>query len=124
MSATSFTDEEFFDSENDLLAIFGLEAADAPRTEDTQLTAAHGERIDNIVSEGLREAVVRDTTTFFFKTFGVGLSGVADTLFRSLSELSRDVESESAELEAADEADELKDASSEIDLDGPDLEYS
>lgn len=88
MSTTAITDEEFFDSENDLLAIFGLEAAGTPRAEDTALTPEHDARIDNIVSEALHEAVVKDTTTFFFKTFGVGLSGLASAVFNSLSDLS------------------------------------
>ena len=94
MSTSTFTDEEFFESENDLLGIFGLEAADAPRAEDTELTPAHGERIDNIVTEALHEAVVKDTTTFFFKTFGVGLSGLASAVFASLSDLSNDGETD------------------------------
>ena len=88
MSDTTFSDDDFFESENDLLGIFGLPAADAPRAEDTELTPEHSARIDNIVEEALHEAVVRDTTTFFFKTFGVGLSGVASSVFRALDDLS------------------------------------
>ena len=94
MSTTTFTDEEFFESEDELLGIFGLEAADAPRAEDVALTPEHDARIDNIVSEALHEAVVKDTTTFFFKTFGVGLSGLASAVFASLSDLSHGVERE------------------------------
>ena len=88
MSTTTFTDEEFFDSENQLLDIFGLDELGSPRVDDTFVTPANDERIEKIVAEALHEAVVCDTTTFFFKTFGVGLSGLASTLFRSLSDLS------------------------------------
>ena len=107
MSTTVFTEEEFFDSENDLLGIFGLEAAGAPRVEDTILTPEHGARIEEIVTEALHEAVIRDTTTFFFKTFGVGLNGLASTVFSSLSELSNTGETGE------------NDGRSEVDLSGP-----
>jgi len=77
-------------AKNDLLAIFGRAAADAPRVEDTQLTPEHDARIENIVAEALHEAVAKDTTAFFFKTFGGGLSGLASAVFRSPSDLSGD----------------------------------
>jgi len=94
MSTDAITDEDFFDSENDLLAIFGLEAAEQPRPQDVELTAEHETRIDNIVEEALHEAVVKDTTAFFFKTFGVGLSGLAHAMFSSLCDLSDDGDAE------------------------------
>ena len=114
MSTSTFTDEEFFDSEHELLDIFGLDELGAPRVDDTFVTAANSERIEKIVIEALHEAVVRDTATFFFKTFGVGLSGFASAVFSSFGDLANDLPDELGG--------ELNEPRSEIDLGGSPLD--
>lgn len=113
-TSATFTDEQFFESENELLGIFGLDQLDRPREADTVITPANNERIEKIVTEALHEAVVRDTTTFFFKTFGVGLSGLAGAVFSSFGELAEELPEEVGG--------ELKEPRSDVDLGGLALE--